>query len=115
MLFVYVNKEENRVVTTSKKRESALYSQADLSEYQVPDDFDMSKEIPSDEVEGEFVRLDGFLNATEFLGRYNADYKAKRVHEYPSTEDQLDSIFHGGIDSWKADIQSIKDKYPKPY
>ena len=42
------------------------------------------------------------------------DYKAKRVAEYPRLEEQLDKIYHSGIDAWKADIKTIKDKYPKP-
>ena len=33
--------------------------------------------------------------------------------EYPSIQDQLDDIFHNGIDGWKETIQAIKDKYPK--
>ena len=36
-----------------------------------------------------------------------------RAKEYPPMADQLDDIFHNGIDSWKASIQIIKDKYPK--
>ena len=40
-------------------------------------------------------------------------YKYDREKEYPSIKDQLDDIFHNGIDSWKASIQIIKDKYPK--
>jgi len=40
-------------------------------------------------------------------------YKSKRRAEYPKTEDQLDDIFHNGIDGWKATIKAIKDKYPK--
>ena len=42
------------------------------------------------------------------------EYQRKRKEEYPSWEDQLDKIFHSGIDAWKADIKAIKDKYPKP-
>lgn len=42
------------------------------------------------------------------------DYKAKRVAEYPALKEQLDKIYHSGIDAWKADIKAIKDKYPKP-
>ena len=41
-------------------------------------------------------------------------YQSKRVAEYPKIEDQLDKIYHSGIDAWKADIKAIKDKYPKP-
>jgi len=41
-------------------------------------------------------------------------YKYERVAEYPSWNEQLDNIYHNGIDVWKADIKAIKDKYPKP-
>jgi hypothetical protein len=40
-------------------------------------------------------------------------YKAQRVAEYPSFADQFDTIFHDGLDAWKAQIQAVKDKYPK--
>ncbi len=36
-----------------------------------------------------------------------------RRNEYPSIADQLDDIFHNGLDAWKATIQETKDKYPK--
>ena len=47
-----------------------------------------------------------------------ADYDAKqyqrdREKEYPSIADQLDDIYHNGIDGWKATIKVTKDKYPK--
>jgi len=37
-----------------------------------------------------------------------------RAADYPSIADQLDDIFHNGLDAWKATIQTTKDKYPKP-
>jgi len=40
-------------------------------------------------------------------------YTEARVAEYPPIKDQLDKIYHSGIDAWKADIKEIKDKYPK--
>jgi hypothetical protein len=40
-------------------------------------------------------------------------YKAKRSAEYPSIPDQLDLLYHGGMDAWKTAIQAVKDKYPK--
>ena len=40
-------------------------------------------------------------------------YTDARRAEYPRLEDQLDKIYHSGIDAWKADIKAIKDKYPK--
>ena len=36
-----------------------------------------------------------------------------RANEYPSIVDQLDDIYHNGIDAWKATIKVTKDKYPK--
>jgi len=42
-------------------------------------------------------------------------YKTARQEEYPSYGEQLDYIFHKGIDAWKTDIiQPIKDNNPKP-
>ena len=51
--------------------------------------------------------------------RLQAEYDAKqyarnRAAEYPSIPDQLDDIYHNGIDAWKATIKVTKDKYPKP-
>jgi len=40
-------------------------------------------------------------------------YKAKRAAEYPPITDQLDLLYHGGMDAWKTAIQAVKDKYPK--
>jgi hypothetical protein len=40
-------------------------------------------------------------------------YKYARAREYPSYADQFDKIFHEGIDAWKAEIQAVKNKYPK--
>lgn len=46
--------------------------------------------------------------------RIRSQYSRRRVSEYPSIEDQLDDIYHNGIDAWKATIRVTKDKYPKP-
>ena len=44
-----------------------------------------------------------------------SQYATKRKLEYPSTEEQLDYIYHNGVDAWKADIiDPIKARYPKP-
>jgi hypothetical protein len=40
-------------------------------------------------------------------------FQRQRAQEYPPIVDQLDDIFHNGIDGWKASIQVVKDKYPK--
>ena len=41
-------------------------------------------------------------------------YKKSRAKQYPNIKDQLDLIYHSGIDAWKAKIKETKDKYPKP-
>ena len=43
----------------------------------------------------------------------NKKYQRDRAAEYPSIIDQLDDIYHNGIDGWKATIKVTKDKYPK--
>lgn len=40
-------------------------------------------------------------------------YEDKRSREYPRIEDQLDDIYHNGLEGWKSTIKAIKDKYPK--
>jgi hypothetical protein len=40
-------------------------------------------------------------------------YADLRRADYPSIEDQLDKIYHSGVNAWKAQIKEIKDKYPK--
>ena len=42
------------------------------------------------------------------------EYQAKRAAEYPSFAEQFDTLYHGGYDAWKATIDSVKAKYPKP-
>ena len=40
-------------------------------------------------------------------------YSDLRAAAYPSFADQFDTIFHGGIDAWKAEIQAVKTQFPK--
>jgi len=51
-------------------------------------------------------------------GGSHADYKAIRKDAYISAlgdaYDQLDYIYHNGLDAWKAEIKKVKDKYTKP-
>ena len=58
------------------------------------------------EIDAEVVRLKALWD--------DENYKRQRAAEYPSLVDQLDDIYHNGIDAWKATIKTTKDKYPKP-
>ena len=67
---------------------------------------DESQTKPTEtEVEAEVKRLQAEYD--------NKEYQRKRAAEYPSVVDQLDDIYHNGIDAWKATIKTTKDKYPK--
>ena len=51
---------------------------------------------------------------TELQTNYNnKKYQRDRKAEYPSIVDQLDDIYHNGIDGWKTTIKATKDKFPK--
>ena len=50
----------------------------------------------------------------ELQADYDAlQYQRKRAEEYPSMADQLDKIYHSGLNEWKKVIKATKDKYPK--
>ena len=53
----------------------------------------------------------GIVEGADYVGV--TTYTEARRAEYPPIVDQLDKIYHNGIDAWKADIKVIKDKYPK--
>ena len=40
-------------------------------------------------------------------------YQRDRAVAYPSIAEQLDDLYHNGIDGWKTTIKAIKDKYQK--
>jgi hypothetical protein len=43
----------------------------------------------------------------------NNKYQRDREVAYPLIKDQLDDLYHNGIDGWKKTIKAVKDKYPK--
>jgi hypothetical protein len=69
------------------------------------------------DVNGDAVVIDQSLVDAEVI-RLQAEYDSQayarnRKAEYPTIADQLDDIYHNGIDAWKATIKVTKDKYPK--
>lgn len=65
------------------------------------------KELPESE-KGEFLtQLEAKMEVIKTLSR-----KDKRREAYPSIGEQLDTIYHKGIEGWRADIKKIKDENP---
>ena len=62
--------------------------------------------IDEQAVQAEITRLEADYIAKE--------YQRQRAKAYPSMADQLDKIYHEGIDAWKATIAAVKQEYPKP-
>ena len=80
---------------------------------------DSKNEIWAYEEDGSQDHLipDGFTaitnDAADALRLYEKTYVDLREENYPSIPDQLDDIYHNGLDAWKATIKVTKDKYPK--
>ena len=88
----------------------SLKSDADWSwtgtEYSGLEWLDSSTKPTEAELDAEVKRLQADYD--------NKKYQRDRAEAYPSVVDQLDLIYHSGIDAWKAKIKETKDKYPKP-
>ncbi len=65
----------------------------------------IAKDINGDEVSINWTAVNSWTDPDQ--------YKFDRANEYPTIVDQLDDIYHNGIDGWKATIKTTKDKYPK--
>ena len=72
------------------------------------------KIIEWDSANSDSQPTDDELNAAYTAWKNANEYKQKREVEYPEVVDQLDDIYHNGIEGWKTKIKTIKDKYPKP-
>ena len=67
---------------------------------------DNSTTCPTDtEIQAEILRLQTDYDANQ--------YQRDRAKAYPSVVDQLDTLYHEGYDGWKAQIQTIKQQFPK--
>jgi len=74
------------------------------------------REIDAWDSDGNIVELDENKVETE-VKRLQADYDAKQYQRdriYPPIGDQLDEIYHKGLDEWKKTIKAVKDAHPKP-
>jgi hypothetical protein len=76
-------------------------------EYESVDWMDESIPMPS--------KAECLAKVAELQADYDATrYARDRLYAYPSMEEQMDVLFHQGYDGWKAMIQAVKDKHPKP-
>ena len=66
---------------------------------------DEAFDIDGNKIEYDMDLVQSELDATAYID--------KRAAEYPSIVDQLDLLYHGGLDAWKDAIKAVKDKYPK--
>jgi hypothetical protein len=64
------------------------------------------KEITIEQIKEKRIELQAAYDLLE--------YQRNRKPEYPAIEDQLDLLYHEGIEGWKKIIKDVKDKYPKP-
>ena len=71
-------------------------------------------EITDEELTLEFLKNINISNDAGKALRKSKEYIGNRANAYPSIADQLDDIYHNGIDAWKANIKLVKDANPKP-
>ena len=74
-----------------------------------------------------YTKVDGVLKeiTDDELVQFEAHIEENKVEDaatqyarfrsvaYPTIEDQLDQIYHEGIDAWKETIAAVKAEYPK--
>ena len=109
MLYLYLDETENRLHCVSNKpiNNGHFLNQEHHTELIVPDNFVYQKSVVDINGKNSFEDL----SAQEILDKVT--YTERRAAEYPSIVDQLDTLYHGGYDAWKASIDLIKNKYPK--
>ena len=117
-MYVYVNKNNFGIESIV---DSKLDPRDDFIEIEVSKDeislerinqylkYENGKIVKKEHSEEEFLQLTmEYRNSPE-------RYAEKRKQEYPPMEEQLDYIYHNGVDAWKTNmIDPIKAKYPKP-
>ncbi len=51
------------------------------------------------------------IEAKEYL---KVKYRDDRAVSYPPLAEQMDLLYHGGVDALKVELKKTKDKFPKP-
>ena len=65
----------------------------------------IAKDIDGNIVEVDWTQVNAWVDPEQ--------YKLDRADAYPTIKEQLDDLYHNGIDGWKTTIKAVKDKYPK--
>ena len=115
MIYVYTHPAEERILCIHmKNRNVELAANTNYKEYIIPDNFNLDK-IVKDE-NGNDITLSNGISYDEFIAKFNGDYSANRVSQYPSIEEQLDMQYWdsvNGTTNWKDTIAKIKSDNPK--
>jgi hypothetical protein len=128
-------KEDNMKTLNQIPISTAISNLTSTFNWEVVNDYDLStitwhdQEIqrPTDsEIQAERQRLADEYNSVEYInlrknGKIELTFDENGEHiptvveaGYPSIESQLDTLYHGGYDAWKAQIQEVKNRFPKP-
>ena len=79
----------------------------------VPDGVDIRKTVLDAEGNSGVVEVT-LEELNQRITDFMAVYANARREAYPSVVDQLDTLYHGGYDVWKASIDAVKQQFPKP-
>ena len=116
MVYVYTYPAEKRILCIhTKNRNVELAADSNYKEYVVSDDFNLNR-IVKDEDGKDFTLQNGILY-DDFVAKFDADYSANRVSQYPSIQEQLDMQYWdsvNGTSTWKDAIAKVKSDNPKP-
>ena len=118
MILIF-DKKNDSFVMSANTLPSEMY--ADKDKYVIVDmpngeDFDPSYSYTHKDglaVKGDLIKIDKNEEKRLEDEWKSEQYARDRVEEYPDITEQLDDLYHNGIDGWKATIKAIKDKHPK--
>tara|TARA_R110002126_G_scaffold48126_1_gene134292 strand:- start:8 stop:268 length:261 start_codon:yes stop_codon:yes gene_type:complete len=86
-----------------------MYTLNDIPQFKLMD----ADRVPLSDVERNEMLGQWNLDAERIAEYDNKEYQRQRAAAYPSIADQLDTIYHEGIDAWKATITAVKEEFPK--
>ena len=82
--------------------------------HSVPDPSQVFPDVDVSDIETGEISESDFIAHVELTNELTMTYSDHRASSYASIPDQLDYIFHNGIEKWKTDmILPVKEKYPK--